>query len=76
MREEGTVKWFSSEKGYGFIKPDNGTADLFVHHTGINETGYRTLDGVDCVSFARGEGKKGQQAIEVSILSRLPETTS
>jgi CspA family cold shock protein len=63
---EGTVKWFSSEKGYGFIIPDDGSKDLFVHHTGIVGEGFKTLDEGEKVSYEVTQGKKGVQAQNVS----------
>lgn len=69
MREEGAVKWFNNEKGYGFIVPDGGGGDLFVHHTGISGDGYKSLEGVERVSFEKTDGPKGVQATEVIVLS-------
>ena len=66
MSLEGTVKWFSSEKGYGFIIPDDGSKDLFVHHTGIVGEGFKTLDEGEKVSYEVTQGKKGVQAQNVS----------
>jgi len=63
--DTGTVKWFSSEKGFGFITPDNGGADLFVHHSGIQTSGYASLDEGQKVSFEIGEGQKGPCATNV-----------
>lgn len=63
---QGTVKWFSDEKGYGFIKPDEGGDDLFVHHTGIAGEGFKTLDEGEKVTFEAVQGKKGMQAENVS----------
>jgi CspA family cold shock protein len=56
----GTVKWFSARKGYGFITPDEGGDDLFVHHSEIKTTGYASLDEGQKVEFEVGEGKKGR----------------
>src|SRR5581483_4449508 len=61
----GTVKWFNATKGFGFIKPDDGGQDLFVHQTEIQMTGYRQLDEGQRVEFEVGEGKKGPQATAV-----------
>ena len=66
MASEGTVKWFSQDKGYGFIKPDDGGEDVFVHHTGIAGEGFRTLDEGDKVTYEVTEGRKGLQATNVS----------
>jgi CspA family cold shock protein len=63
---QGTVKWFSDEKGYGFISPDDGGEDLFVHHTGIAGEGFKTLQEGDKVSYEATQGKKGMQAENVS----------
>ena len=63
----GTVKWFSSEKGFGFITPDDGTKDLFVHHTGIDSDGYRSLDEGAKVTFVVKSGPKGLQAEQVNL---------
>lgn len=61
----GTVKWFDSEKGYGFITPDDGGKDLFVHHTEIKSNGYASLNEGEKVSYEVGEGKKGPCAKKV-----------
>lgn len=65
---EGTVKWFSAEKGFGFITPDDGGKDLFVHHTQIRADGYRSLDEGQRVSFDAESGPKGPQAANVQTL--------
>ena len=59
---EGIVKWFNAEKGFGFITPDGGGTDLFVHHTAIQTEGFRTLDEQQRVSFDLVDGPKGPQA--------------
>jgi CspA family cold shock protein len=61
----GTVKWFSDEKGYGFITPDDSGKDLFVHHTAIQGDGYRSLAEGAKVSYEAQEGQKGPQAVNV-----------
>jgi len=61
----GTVKWFNAQKGYGFIVPDDGGDDLFVHHSEINIEGYASLDEGQKVQFEIGQGKKGPCAINV-----------
>ena len=61
---EGIVKWFSDQKGYGFIEQDNGE-DLFVHHTEIIGSGFKSLSEGDRVTFDIGEGKKGPAAQNV-----------
>ena len=58
----GTVKWFNSEKGFGFIAPDEGGPDVFVHYSAIDGTGFRTLEENQQVSFEVSQGPKGAQA--------------
>jgi cold shock protein len=65
---QGTVKWFNAEKGFGFITPDEGGADLFVHHSAIQSHGFRTLDENQRVSFDVAQGQKGPQATNVQKL--------
>lgn len=65
---EGVVKWFSSEKGYGFITPDDGGKDLFVHFSEIEGSGYRNLEEGQRVRFESQEGPKGPQAASVAAL--------
>jgi len=62
---QGVVKWFSAEKGYGFITRDDGEGDVFVHYTAILEDGYRTLEEGQRVSFEVVQGTKGPQAKNV-----------
>jgi CspA family cold shock protein len=62
---EGTVKWFNESKGYGFITPDDGGDDVFVHFSEIQAEGYKVLREGDKVSFEKGEGPKGPQAKNV-----------
>jgi cold shock protein len=64
---QGTVKWFNDEKGYGFISPDEGSEDLFVHHTGIAGSGFKSLDEGTKVTYEATQGKKGMQADNVSL---------
>lgn len=64
----GTVKWFSNEKGYGFIARDDGGGDLFVHFSAIQADGYRSLNEGDEVTFDVGEGAKGPQAQNVVVI--------
>jgi CspA family cold shock protein len=64
MTEQGTVKWFNNEKGFGFISRENGP-DVFVHYTAILSEGYRSLNEGDRVSFEVTEGQKGLQARNV-----------
>jgi CspA family cold shock protein len=61
----GMVKWFNSSKGFGFINPDDGGEDLFVHHSDVKTTGYATLDEGQKVDFEVGQGKKGPCATNV-----------
>jgi CspA family cold shock protein len=65
----GTVKWFSDDKGFGFITPDEGDRDLFVHHTGIQMEGYRSLAEGLRVSYEEEQGDKGPKAVNVQKLS-------
>jgi len=64
----GTVKWFSDDKGFGFITPDEGDRDLFVHHTGIEMEGYRSLAEGLRVSYEEERGDKGPKAVNVQKL--------
>jgi cold shock protein len=63
---QGTVKWFSEDKGYGFITPDDGGKDLFVHFSGIAGTGFKTLEEGAKVSYEATQGQRGMQAANVS----------
>jgi CspA family cold shock protein len=65
---QGTVKWFNSEKGFGFIAPDDGGADVFVHFSAIQADGYRSLDENQRVEFEVTQGQKGPQAESVRAL--------
>jgi CspA family cold shock protein len=64
---QGTVKWFNAEKGYGFIAPSDGSADVFVHFSAIQGNGYRTLDEGQNVEFDVTQGQKGPQAENVRV---------
>jgi cold shock protein len=64
----GTVKWFNGDKGYGFITPDDSGKDLFVHHTAIRDSGYRSLDEGAKVSYDAEQGPKGPSATNVATL--------
>ncbi len=61
----GTVKWFNNDKGFGFITPDEGGKDLFVHHSAIQANGYRSLDDGVRVTYESEEGPKGPKAVNV-----------
>ena len=61
----GTVKWFNAEKGFGFITPDDGSADVFAHFSAIQSSGYRSLDENQKVEFDVKQGPKGLQAVNV-----------
>jgi cold shock protein len=62
----GVVKWFNDNKGYGFIEQEDGP-DVFVHHSGINASGFKTLNEGDSVTFDIEDGKKGPAAVNVSV---------
>jgi CspA family cold shock protein len=62
---QSTVKWLNAEKGYGFITPDEGGPDLFVHHSAIQDRGFRTLQENRRVTFEVAQGPKGPQATNV-----------
>ncbi|MFK5734013.1 cold-shock protein [Pseudomonas urmiensis] len=64
-RQDGTVKWFNDEKGFGFITPADGGADLFVHFKSIKSDGFKSLKEGQAVSFVAAKGAKGMQAEEV-----------
>ena len=65
---QGTVKWFNSEKGFGFIAPDDGSKDVFVHFSAIDMAGYKVLEEGQAVTFEVGAGPKGPQAESVRPL--------
>ena len=65
---EGTVKWFNADKGYGFIAPDDGSADVFVHFSAIQADGYSSLQENQRVEFSVGQGNRGPQAEQVRPL--------
>jgi CspA family cold shock protein len=61
----GTVKWFNADKGFGFITPEDGSKDLFVHHSAIDEAGFRSLDEGQKVSYESEPSDKGPKAVAV-----------
>lgn len=69
QRIQGEVKWFNAEKGYGFIKHDNGK-DVFVHFSAINAAGYKSLEEGEAVEFEITQGAKGEQAANVVKINR------
>ena len=65
---QGTVKWFNAEKGFGFITPDGGGADVFVHFSAITGSGYRSLEETQKVTYTVSQGAKGPQASDVAAV--------
>ena len=65
---KGTVKWFNSEKGFGFIAPEDNGPDVFVHFSEIQSSGYRSLDENQVVTYTVAQGPKGPQATQVSVV--------
>ena len=65
----GTVKWFNAEKGFGFIAPDDGSADVFAHYSAIASSGYRSLDENQTVEFETKDGPKGKQAVQIKPIA-------
>ncbi len=75
-RREGSVKWFSRVKGYGFIAPDDQEKEIFVHFSGIEAEGYRNLEQGQRVAFEVEDTPKGPQAIHVTIVASEGEAAS
>jgi CspA family cold shock protein len=69
MRSTGTVKWFNDDKGFGFITPENGQKDLFVHHSAIQGSGFKSLAEGDRVEFDAVQGQKGPAAENVAKIA-------
>ena len=65
---QGIVKWFNDSKGFGFITPDDGSKDVFVHHSAIASSGFRSLKEGDRVQFETEQGQKGPQAKNVTVI--------
>ena len=65
----GTVKWFNADKGFGFIAPDDGSADVFAHFSAITGSGYRSLDEGQKVEFEVAQGPKGLQAENIRVIA-------
>jgi CspA family cold shock protein len=65
---QGTVKWFNGDKGFGFIAPDGGAADVFVHFSEIQGSGYKSLEENQRVEFTVEQGAKGPQAVGVTVV--------
>jgi CspA family cold shock protein len=69
LMAQGTVKWFNGEKGFGFIAPDDGGKDVFVHYSEVQGSGFRTLEENQRVQFDIEQGQKGPQAVGVTAVS-------
>lgn len=69
LMRTGTVKWFNETKGYGFISPQDGSSDVFVHYSAIQTPGFKTLTQGQAVQFETEQGPKGPQATKVTLIS-------
>ena len=69
MRTVGTVKWFNDQKGFGFITPEGGSKDCFVHHSAIQGSGFKSLADGAKVEYEAREGEKGPEALNVTALA-------
>ena len=69
IMHNGTVKWFNATKGYGFITDDADQSEIFVHFSGINSEGYKTLEDGQKVTFETAEGNRGVQAVNVTVVA-------
>lgn len=76
MITSGTVKWFNNTKGFGFIQPDDGGADVFAHFSAIKMDGFRTLKAGACVRFELAQGEKGAQALQIEVVPKEIVTSS
>ncbi|MDF1828225.1 MAG: cold-shock protein [Legionellaceae bacterium] len=71
----GEVKWFNNAKGWGFVLPEEGGADIFVHYSSIQGTGYKSLTAGQIISFDTIQGERGLHATNVTVLSEVEEPT-
>ena len=69
MRHRGIVNWFNAQKGFGFIRRNDGTGDIFVHYSNLTMTGFKSLEKDQVVEFSEATTEKGLQAVDVTILT-------